>query len=56
MLIREFLSDEGGATAIEYGLLAAILSLAMVFGATLTGDETRDMFIFVGNTIRDALA
>ena len=56
MLIRDFLRDETGATAIEYGLLAAILSLAMVFGTTLTGAEVRDMFVFVGNTIRDALA
>jgi pilus assembly protein Flp/PilA len=29
-LIRKFLSDESGATAIEYGLIAALVSVAAI--------------------------
>lgn len=31
-MIRRFLKDENGATAIEYGLIAALISLA-IFGS-----------------------
>ena len=32
-----FLKDEEGATAIEYGLLAALIAIVMAVGATATG-------------------
>ncbi|HMM63066.1 MAG: Flp family type IVb pilin [Mesorhizobium sp.] len=32
MLVQRFLSDEGGATAVEYGLIVAVLSLTIVAG------------------------
>jgi pilus assembly protein Flp/PilA len=31
-LVKRFLRDEGGATAVEYGLIVAVLSLAVVAG------------------------
>jgi len=31
-VFRRFLKDESGATAIEYGLIVTVLSLAIVFG------------------------
>ena len=31
-LLRRFLQDETGATAIEYGLIAAVLSLTIIAG------------------------
>jgi len=31
-MLRRFLRDEEGATAIEYGLIATLISLAMVVG------------------------
>ena len=31
-MIRRFLEDKSGATAIEYGLIVAVLSLAIVGG------------------------
>ena len=31
-IIGRFLKDKGGATAIEYGLIVGVLSLAMVAG------------------------
>ncbi|MER8387807.1 Flp family type IVb pilin [Mesorhizobium sp. M0751] len=32
ILLQRFLEDERGATAIEYGLIVAVLSLAIVAG------------------------
>ena len=37
-LVR-FLKDESGATAIEYGLIAALISVSIIAGATLIGPE-----------------
>ena len=31
-LLRQFVKDEAGATAIEYGLIVAVLSLVIVAG------------------------
>ena len=33
-----FLGDRCGATAIEYGLIAALLSVALIGGATVLGN------------------
>jgi pilus assembly protein Flp/PilA len=35
-LMRRFLADEGGATAIEYGLIVGIMTIA-IFGIAATG-------------------
>lgn len=42
VLLNRFLKDEGGATAIEYGLIAAGIALAIIaavngLGTTLNG-------------------
>jgi pilus assembly protein Flp/PilA len=37
--LKSFLSDQGGATAIEYGLIAALLSVTLV--STLAGAGTK---------------
>jgi pilus assembly protein Flp/PilA len=42
-LIR-FFKDEEGATAIEYGLLAALIAVIMAAGATLLGTALRALF------------
>jgi pilus assembly protein Flp/PilA len=42
--VRQFLSDESGAMAIEYGLIAAGLSVAMITLAGQAGDEIRMAF------------
>ena len=43
-MIREFLLDESGATAVEYGLIAALIAVAMVAGATAVGDQLNTKF------------
>jgi pilus assembly protein Flp/PilA len=43
-LIRRFLADQSGATAIEYGLIVAVLSLAIVAGIGRAGNAISEMF------------
>ena len=38
-MIRRFLKDEGGATAIEYGLIIALISLTIVAGVGALADQ-----------------
>jgi pilus assembly protein Flp/PilA len=37
----EFTRDERGTTAIEYSLIATLVSLAIIAGATLMGDRLK---------------
>lgn len=37
--LKHFTLDESGATAIEYGLLAALVALGITVGATALGTE-----------------
>ncbi|MBM2710972.1 Flp family type IVb pilin [Mesorhizobium caraganae] len=37
-LIARFVKDESGATAIEYGLIAALIALAIMVGAGSLGN------------------
>ena len=39
MILRKFLRDESGATAIEYGLIAACISVAIILVADNVGTE-----------------
>lgn len=38
-LFARFVKDESGATAIEYGLIAALLSVAIITALTSVSDE-----------------
>jgi pilus assembly protein Flp/PilA len=50
-LMAGFLKDESGATAIEYGLIAALIALAIVAGATTLGNEISNLFNKIGNKL-----
>ena len=53
MLIR-LLKDERGATAIEYGLIAALISLAMVIAFVDLGLSLTGIFDTISGTLRGA--
>ena len=38
-LVARFVKDESGATAIEYGLIAALIALAIMVGAGALGNS-----------------
>jgi pilus assembly protein Flp/PilA len=43
-MLKRFIRNESGATAIEYGLIAALIALAIVAGAGALGDNLGDRF------------
>jgi pilus assembly protein Flp/PilA len=43
-LLSRFYKDESGATAIEYGLIAALIALAIIAGATALGNALGTKF------------
>lgn len=51
--VARFVKDESGATAIEYGLIAALIALAIVAGATTLGNEIGNLFNKVGNKLKN---
>ncbi|MHA6684238.1 Flp family type IVb pilin [Mesorhizobium sp. A556] len=50
-LLSRFYKDESGATAIEYGLIAALIALAIMVGAGALGNSIGKKF----NDISDSL-
>jgi pilus assembly protein Flp/PilA len=49
---RTFLADESGVTAIEYGLIAALVGLALITGATLLGGKLSDSFTYIAGLMK----
>jgi pilus assembly protein Flp/PilA len=47
-IFARFMKDESGATAIEYGLIAALISVAIITGATTVGTRLGQMFTNLG--------
>nr|WP_314090901.1 Flp family type IVb pilin [uncultured Shinella sp.] len=43
-IFARLMKDESGATAIEYGLIAALISVALIGGATTLGSSLDDVF------------
>lgn len=51
-LLARFAKDESGATAIEYGLIAGLISIGILAAVTAAGDSIAGIF----GAVRDALA
>jgi pilus assembly protein Flp/PilA len=49
--LTSFMADESGVTAIEYGLIAALISVAIVAALTAVGGQLNTVF----NTIKTDL-
>lgn len=54
-LIR-LIQDETGATAVEYGLLAALISIGMLVGLSAFSTSLQEVFERITTAIRDAWA
>jgi pilus assembly protein Flp/PilA len=48
-LLKRFQKDASGATAIEYALIAGLVSIVIVAGATSIGSRLFDIFTAVNN-------
>jgi pilus assembly protein Flp/PilA len=54
-LARRFLADETGSTAIEYGLIVALVSLAMIAGFSQFGDALENMLTHPESELQQSL-
>ncbi len=52
---KAFCNDESGATAIEYGLIAALVSVAAIGALTTMGASLQTMFGTVSNSMSAAV-
>ncbi len=53
--LKAFWGDESGATAIEYGLIAALVSVAAIAALTSLGSYLITMFGSVSNALSTAV-
>ena len=53
-LVSKFAKDESGATAIEYGLIAALIAVAIIGGGRYLGQQINAKFTTIGNAVRTA--
>ena len=49
--LRRFLKDESAATAIEYGLIAGLISVVIIGGVTATGTKMSSKFNRISTTL-----
>lgn len=52
--LRDFIRDEEGVTAIEYGLIASLVAVAIIAGATLLGTKLDAMFTYIAGLLKTA--
>jgi pilus assembly protein Flp/PilA len=50
----KFLKDEDGVTSVEYAIMAALIALVVIAGATVLGNNTNDTFNTVAGVIPGA--
>ena len=55
-LVSRFVNDESGATAIEYGLIAAGIALAIITAVQLVGTTLTATFNSVADSVKQKAA
>jgi len=53
---NRLIKDDEGATAIEYGLIAGLVSVAAITALTAMGGSLDNMFTFVSERLDNAVA
>ena len=53
-LFARFVNDESGATAIEYGLIAALISIVIIGAVTSLGENLDTVFGNIAGTLGQA--
>jgi pilus assembly protein Flp/PilA len=51
-ILKKFFADESGATAIEYGLIAAGIALAIIAVVNGLGTTLNDKFTSINNSLK----
>jgi pilus assembly protein Flp/PilA len=52
-LLTRLMKDESGATAIEYGLIAALIGVAIITGARSLGTALNNKFSTIATTVNN---
>jgi pilus assembly protein Flp/PilA len=55
-LLSRFAKDESGATAIEYGLIATLVAVAIIVGASALGGQLNTTFNDLATTLKTGQA
>ena len=53
-LFKQLRTDDKGATAIEYGLIAALIAVAAIAGMSTLGGGLEGIFSNIGGVLEDA--
>jgi pilus assembly protein Flp/PilA len=53
--VKTFVADENGVTAIEYGLIAALIGVAIAAAANDVGGDLKTLFGNIGNKLSAAV-
>lgn len=54
-IFARFAQDESGATAIEYGLIAALISVGIIVAASALGGSLGDLFNSISKTLDNSI-
>lgn len=54
--VKRFVREEEGVAAIEYGLLAGLIAVMIIAGATVAGNQLSLLFNNIGNLLTTAAA
>ncbi len=53
-LMKRFIREEDGVTAIEYGLIAALIAVVIIATVTFVGEELSTIFNRIANALNVA--
>ncbi len=51
VLLKKFVADKSGATAIEYGLIAALIAVVIITGVTAVGTSLSTTFSNISTSL-----
>jgi len=54
-LVSRFVRNEAGVTAIEYGLIAALISVVIIPALILVGGNLTNIFTFISTALATAM-
>lgn len=54
-MIKNFIQEEDGVTAIEYGLIAALIAVVIIASVQLVGTNLTAVFTKVANCLSNAI-
>jgi pilus assembly protein Flp/PilA len=52
--LKQFYQDEEGVTAIEYGLIAALIAVVIILAVTAVGKNLQQIFDLIANYLNNA--